>query len=181
MDDELENLSRYERRKILREQEKEKQKRGEAGSRLRNWTVGLLVIFGLFGGGYWYYKSLPEILREDIISRQGLHWHPELAIYIKGQKQEIPADIGIGAIHKPIHTHDSTGTIHMEMEGLVTKEDSKLSKFFEIWDKTFNSSCILEFCNGSEGTVKMTVNGQENKDYENYLMKDKDKIEIRYE
>lgn len=181
MDDELENLSRYERRKILREQEKEKQKRGEAPRRLRNWTVGLLVLFGLFGGGYWYYKSLPEISREDIISRNGLHWHPELAILIKGEKQEVPANLGIGAVHKPIHTHDTSGVLHLEMQGLVKKEDIKLGQFFKIWDKQFNSSCIFDFCNAEGGQVKMFVNGSENTEFENYLMKDGDKIEIRYE
>ena len=29
--------------------------------------------------------------------------------------------------------------------------------------------------------VKMTVNGKENTEYENYAMQDKDKIELRYE
>lgn len=33
----------------------------------------------------------------EVISEQGVHWHPELAIYIRGQKQEIPNNIGIGS------------------------------------------------------------------------------------
>lgn len=181
MDENLQNLPRHERRKILREQEKEQNQRNEGLKNLRNWIIGGLALIGLLGGGYWWYKSPPKVSEENIIARSGLHWHPELTIYIKGQKQEISKDIGIGAGHKPIHTHDSTGTIHMEMEGLITKEETKLGKFFEIWGKIFNKGCIFEFCGDPEGKVKMFVNGQENQDFENYLMKDKDKIEIRYE
>lgn len=104
-----------------------------------------------------------------------------LSIYINGEKKEIPANLGIGAIHKPIHTHDATGVIHMEMQGLVTKEDTKLGNFFVIWGKQFNSNCIFDTCNGDVGTVKMTVNGQESYEFEDHLMKDGDKIEIRFE
>lgn len=113
--------------------------------------------------------SVPE---NQIVSRNGLHWHPELSIYINGQKQEIPKDIGIGAVHQPIHTHDASGTLHMEMNGLVTKDETKLGNFFKIWGKEFNF--------GGQN-IKMLVNGQENNEFENYLMKDQDKIEIRYE
>jgi len=122
--------------------------------------------------------SIPE---DQIISRNGLHWHPELTIYIKGERQEITPNIGIGGVHQPIHTHDNSGTLHLEVSGLVTKDETALGRFFRIWGKEFNSNCIFDKCNGSEGTVKMTVNGQENTEFENYLMRDGDKIEVRYE
>lgn len=114
-------------------------------------------------------SSVPE---DQIISRRGIHWHPKLSIFIKGEKEEIPKDIGIGAIHQPMHTHDSSGTIHMEMNGLVTKDETRLGNFFKIWGKEFNF--------GGQN-IKVLVNGQENTEFENYLMKDKDTIDIRYE
>lgn len=126
-------------------------------------------------------SSVPE---DQVISRRGIHWHPKLTILMKGEKQEIPADFGLGAIHSPIHTHaadNKEGVLHMEMSGLVTKDETKLSKWFQLWGKQFNSSCIFDKCNGSDGTVRMTVNGQENKEFENYQMKDGDKIEVKYE
>lgn len=122
-----------------------------------------------------------DIQVDQIISRKGLHWHAKLTIYIKGEKQEIPAEIGIGAVEQPIHTHDATGEIHMELGGLVTKDQLKLAKFFQIWGKQFNSNCIFDKCNGDEGKVKMIINGQENQEFENYQMRDGDNIEIRYE
>jgi hypothetical protein len=153
--------------------------------RLLKKIAGGAILLLLLGGGIWgglrYVKHQPDVAEEEIISRNGLHWHPHLTITIKGEEQEIPANIGIGVIEAPIHTHDATGTIHMEMTGLVTKDDTKLGKFFAIWGKQFNANCIFEFCNGADGKVKMFVNGTENTDFDQYPMKDGDKIEIRYE
>lgn len=81
-----------------------------------------------------------------------------------------------------IHTHDASGQLHWEvMQGPVTKDEILLGDFFGIWGKTFNKDCIFDSCNSSSGTVKMFVNGKENTDFENYQVKDKDNIEIRYE
>ncbi len=121
--------------------------------------------------------------KENIIATNGLHWHPTLSINILGKHQNIPANVGIGAVHQKIHTHDEDadkGVIHMEIPGVVTKEDIKLSNFFRIWGKEFNSTQIFDKKNGNEGKVKMLVNGKTNTDFENYQMRDGDKIEISY-
>jgi len=152
--------------------------------KIRRITKTVLISFLVFSGlGLlgWGITKIPRILEEEIISRTGIHWHPELSILIKGIKQEVPAEIGIGAVHNPIHTHDATGIIHLEFEGLVTKKSIRLEKFFEIWKKTFNQNCIFDNCNGVDGTVKFLVNGQLNNEFEKYVMQDGDKIEIRYE
>lgn len=126
------------------------------------------MTLAILGGVVWLTKST---LQDQIISRNGLHWHAELVIYIKGEKQEIPANIGIGAVEQPIHTHDASGVIHMEFGGLVHKDDLKFGQFFKIWGKQFDS----------RGKVKMIVNGEQNQEFENYQMHDGDNIEIRYE
>ena len=71
-----------------------------------------------------------------------------------------------------MHTHDSSGVIHLEFQGVVRKDSLKLGRFFEVWGKDF-----MEF--GS--SVKMTVNGEEKTELQNYILKDGDKIELRYE
>ncbi len=147
--------------------------------RLIKIIVWLLIAGGGIGTLVWYIANAPKIPESDIISSRGIHWHPNISIYIKGQKQEIPNNTGT---HSIMHTHDTTGALHIHPANkLVTKDDIKLGSFFALWGKEFNSNCIFDFCNGSEGTVKMLVNGAENKDFENYVMRDKDKIEIRYE
>ncbi|MGB3921877.1 MAG: hypothetical protein WBL19_01160 [Minisyncoccia bacterium] len=135
----------------------------------------LIYILGFvlfFAGMIWWSKSL-QSKDPDVIARSGLHWHPTLAIYVNGEKQEVPPNIGItGGAMMPMHTHEPDGTVHVESAGVVRKDDITLGKFFKIWGKDINSF----------GTnVKMTVNGKENAEYENYAMQDKDQIELRFD
>lgn len=144
--------------------------------------ISALVIAPIVGL-IWYVATRPPTPETDIASKRGLHWHSQLSVSIKGQKQEVPANIGIGGgrVMGSTHTHDTSGQIHLEKQGLVTKTDISLGQFFKAWGKQFNSNCILDSCNGPDGTVKLLVNGNENTEFENYSMKDKDKIEIKYE
>lgn len=165
--------------KELKRQKKLEAKETEAQSRRRKkiisrvgWSAfGIAVIAGFV----WLVASAPKTPEGEILSRNGFHWHPELAIYVKGVRQEIPPNLGIGVAHQPMHTHSedaSQGVIHLEFQGLVKKSDVALGKFLQTWNKDINSF-------GTD--VKMTVNGKENTEYENYVMRDKDKIELRYE
>lgn len=177
-------LSRQERW-LLRRQEKLRAQQGGIRKRglhrVLKIALWILVIAGPIGGLIAYEATRPPTPEDDIISRNGIHWHPQLTITIKGQDQEISPNIGLGGAEMTIHTHDTSGTIHEEIPGLVTKEDIKLGRFFKIWGKQFTSTCIFDQCNGPEGKVSMTVNGKANTDFDNYLMHDKDTIEIRYE
>ena len=132
------------------------------------WIIGVVVlIVGMLGLSQYLQSNDPGTL-----ARNGLHWHPEITIYVKGEKIEIPQNIGIGAVHQPMHTHDDLPIIHLEFSGVVKEKDATLGNFFRIWGKDIRSL----------GTnVKMTVNGKENMEFENYIMQDKDKIELRYE
>lgn len=156
-------------------------------------AAGVLIVGGL-GALIWYFGSHFSAPESGIISRKGIHWHPELRIIIKGEAITIPANIGIGMqyagrpLYDPMmlmtnmHTHDDSGTLHWEvMQGPIKKEDVRLANFFAIWGKKFDENCILESCNGPEGTMTMLVNGKDNTEFQNYLVNDKDKIEIRYE
>ena len=148
---------------------------------------GILMIIVIIGISFLLTNnssSSTSVPNDQIVVQNGLHWHPKLAVYIKGEKQEFTDSIGLGAVHQKMHTHAKDykdGVVHMEMEGLVTKDQTRLGNFFRIWGKEFNSTQIFDNKNSSEGTVKMAVNGKENKDFENYQMRDGDNIEIRYE
>jgi len=104
---------------------------------------------------------------------------------VNDEKQDIPADIGIGTQYASMptfdqsmrmtamHTHEGDGTIHLEFSGRVTREDTTLGNFFQIWGKDMMSDF---------GTLTtMTVNGKENTELGEYEMKDGDKIELYYE
>ncbi len=147
---------------------------------MKNALILGLAIAVLFGGSIWWSKSM-QSKDPNVISQNGLHWHPTLEVYIKGEKQAIPPNLGIGGQYSsqpmgmsPVHTHDDAvdGIVHLEFSGIVRKEDTTLGKFLESWGKDINFF-------GSN--VAMVVNGVENAELENYQMKDGDKIELRYE
>lgn len=108
----------------------------------------------------------------NVVTLAGLHWHPTLTIYVKGEKLEIPQNIGLGAVHKPMHTHEDLPIIHLEFSSIVRKEDMMLGQFFKNWGRD-----MRQF----GANMRMTVNGEENTEYENYVMRDGDRIELRYE
>ncbi len=147
----------------------------------------ILIITGvavalLVGGALWSNSLVNS--NPDIVSRTGIHWHPQLSIIVKGQEVAIPQNLGIGPQfagtrgYDPqmqmaaMHTHEDLPLIHLEfMRGPVYKEDLALGQFFKIWGKDMRSF----------GTnMQMTVNGVPNTDYENYVMHDGDKIVLQF-
>jgi len=133
-------------------------------------SIALAAAAILVGGVLWL--NAPQESSSDIVSRTGLHWHPQLLIYVKDEAVEIPHNIGLGAVHSPMHTHEDLPIIHLEFNGIVRTDDTRLGNFFRIWGKDMSSF---------GPNLRMTVNGQESTEYENYAMRDGDKIELRYE
>lgn len=181
---EHQQLTKKERRFLKRQQKKEELFERHHQKKLKKLLRTIVVIL-IIGGGVsalvWFLITRPPIPESEIISKQGIHWHANLRIKILGQDQSISTNIGIGIAHQPIHTHESDGVIHMEFSGLVKKDNIKLSRFFKIWGKTFNENCIFDKCNGAEGQIKMFVNGEQNYEFENYIMQNEDKIEIVFD
>ena len=164
-----------------------KQKKPFPVKKTRNWILFVLII----GLGIWGLYSLmtsPDSFDTlpaseiNIGSHQNiaLHVHSDLEIKIDSESFPIPANIGIqSGIMRPLHTHDSSGEIHIE--GPYAR-DFTIGEFFQIWNKTFNSTCIFENCIGTESnnTLRMLVNEQENFQFENYTMRDGDEIVIEF-
>ena len=149
--------------------------------------IAIFIIAALVGLIAWARSANLDIESSDphIVTMQGLHAHPQLEIYVRGEKIEIPQNIGIGQMYAgrsgygqggmamtPIHTHDDVPIIHHEFSGVVTYDDLTLKQFFAVWGREFMSF---------GDAVTMTVNGVLNTELENYSMKDGDKIILRYE
>ncbi len=108
-----------------------------------------------------------------------MHIHPVLEVYLEGQKVPIPANIGIDpSCMKALHTHDDTGTIHIEYP---QQHDFVLGDFFENWGMAFSKDKLIDKTADDTHTITMTVDGQPSDEYENLVMKDAQKIVIRYE
>src|SRR3989338_4182793 len=112
----IEQLNKKEQWEIKRQIKTDLETANERKKRfqkLSKWIAVIVLILGAAGSLTWYIASRSPTPKGEIISRNGLHWHANLAIYAKGVQQDIPADIGIGAAHMPIHTHSADGVIHM--------------------------------------------------------------------
>ncbi len=172
-------------RKLLRRQEKlaRREQATQARWRKRLLVGAFLGVAAVAAVGFagWKIILAPSRSEEDVISRSGIHWHADLTIIVNGERREVPAGIGIDGVHAAMHTHTVNDQIHMEMAGTVRRDDVRLGRFFEIWGERFSSTCILDACNAEGKAVKLFVNGEPNGEFENYRMRDGDRIEIRYE
>jgi len=133
------------------------------------YALGFIAVFVVVVGVLGFSLQSSPAEQGSVLSQNGLHWHARLSVRVNGEAVDIPTNMGLGAVHNPIHTHDDEpGLIHMEFGGRVTQSDLALQKFFDVWGKNF-------------GTARsMTVNGKENTEFENYHMQDNDVIEISY-
>jgi hypothetical protein len=107
-----------------------------------------------------------------------MHIHPQISIIVNGQPTVIPENVGIdNALWKdhsldkygmqgmsPLHTHDNSGSIHVES---TVNRDYTLGEFVNVWGGLDT---------GSGKALKVTVNGQSISDWKNHILKDKEKI-----
>ncbi|HET6371651.1 MAG TPA: hypothetical protein VFG95_10665 [Nitrospiria bacterium] len=99
--------------------------------------------------------GLPALLKEGT----QLHTHQHLDLFIDGRAVTVPAGVGIdqvGGFISPIHTHDKSGTIHIESpeSGRYT-----LGQFFDVWGVRFTRDCIGSYCNAGDKALRVYVNG----------------------
>ena len=150
------------------------------------WVIGVIVIslailvILIFKDSFLPKKTNREVAlacTTDMATQ--FHIHPNLEIIINGQKQEIPTDIGIvDGCMNALHTHDTTGEIHVESP---EKRDFTLDDFFAVWKKTYNKNQIFDHKVDDSHIIRQTVNGKENQEYENIILRDDDQIIISYE
>lgn len=103
-------------------------------------------------------------------TRAELHIHPTLTITVDGELEVIPSNTGIvrGCMAE-VHTHDASGTIHIE--SALAVKDFTLSQFLFIYEKPFVR----------EGySMKMMVDGVESNAGEGLVLKDKQQIKLDY-
>jgi uncharacterized protein YaiE (UPF0345 family) len=104
------------------------------------------------------------------------NWRAQIAIVIFNQQYSIPASIGvINQTTAKIFTTNSDGMIYK-----AGTEDVTLKDFFDEWEQKFNSTCIIDYCNNANSSMRMYVNNKENMDYELYIIKNGDFILIDY-
>jgi uncharacterized protein (UPF0333 family) len=76
----------------------------------------------------------------EVNEQVSYHIHAHVSIYINGQQQNIPANVGINqqqGCYYWLHTHDTTGVIHIEAPQPIIYT---LGNFFHIWGQQFAQS-----------------------------------------
>jgi hypothetical protein len=108
------------------------------------------------------------------------HIHAVLRIYVNGQQVEVPAHIGIdpeGRFLAPLHTHDSSGVIHMEASQAYP---FTLGQFFTIWGVEFTNAQLGAYVADAGHVLSVYVNGTHVSDAVGYVMKPHDHILVAY-
>ena len=144
-----------------------------------------LVAVAIAAGVGIYFVAAPSFAAPpfDCIAEQNyyIHVHPYLQIFIENMSVPIPAGVGIvqnGSCLEPIHTHDSSGILHVELSQAESGKNWTLGDFFTIWSYTcsvqpsdcpvvngtsrpvvFNQTDILGFRADSTHRVELLING----------------------
>jgi hypothetical protein len=147
-------------------------------------VIGLAVVAVVIGLGL-YFVVAPSLTAAPYpcIAEQSyyIHVHPYLQIWVDGKNVTIPASVGItlsGGCLEPIHTHDSSGILHVELSQAQANKNWTLADFFSIWKYTcsvqpaqcpivngtsrpviFDSNNILGFTADSTHKVTLLVDG----------------------
>jgi len=117
---------------------------------------------------------------------RGVHWHPNLSITMNGSPFTVPAQIGVegsslwkdhsldqyGIGMAPLHTHDTSGTIHVEVN--TSHRDFTLHEFLSIWGQPSDGSAI-----DGHPVTSLTVDGvQQASPKSDVVLKDGQKIDM---
>lgn len=180
---------RYELRKQQREQEREQREQQHESKQKRKkilwWSLGVIIVIGI---GY-IVLSLPEKpetpKQTGPYSKGQVHWHATLKVFVCGEEKLMPAPLEGHHLGLPLlHTHEDR-LIHIE--GTIWKpEEINLGRYMDAIGQNFKDDELLDkkngdLCNNLPGKVKLYVDGKENNQLTNYVIKDGDTYEVRFE
>ena len=106
--------------------------------------------------------------------------HAELRVYVHGRQMPVPAQIGIdpqAQFLAPLHTHDSSGVIHIEA---VRSLPFKLGQLFTIWGVKFTRAQLGSYVAGAGVVLAAFVNGKPIANPPAYVMRSHDVIVVGY-
>ena len=92
------------------------------------------------------------------MEQAAFHIHTHLDIFINGQHYKIPPQIGIipSKCFYWLHTHHDSGVIHIESSVI---RNFTLGQFFDIWNKKFTNTQILDSIVNSKNNLNVYLNG----------------------
>ena len=101
----------------------------------------------------------------------GYHVHAQLNVYINGKQTTVPANLGIdpqGRFISPIHTHDTSGVVHMESTKYYP---FTLGEFINVWGVYFTNNQLGAYKTGNGNVLQLWVDGKQVANPVNYQIK----------
>jgi hypothetical protein len=152
--------------RLAKEQEARRQQRTRRNRRLVGAFVGLAVALGAVGlWRPWEESTAPESVfaydpdgLQDRIDRAGLrsgsdpHVHPKLTVLVGERPVPVVGNMGIGAAHSPLHTHEPDGVIHVE-----GAQDATLGQFMAVWGVDFGRDRLGPYRPQGPSRIRMWV------------------------
>jgi hypothetical protein len=87
------------------------------------------------------------------------HRHVRMFLFVHGDPVTVPADIGFpGNIASPLHTHDDTGTLHVEAADMTWVPS--LGQFLDSWGLRSTAECLGAYCADGEDSLRAYVDGE---------------------
>lgn len=134
-------------------------------------VAGIALAAGIVGIAFT--STNPQTADKPMV----MHIHPKLSLIVDGKDTPVPKNIGIeSSLWKdrslaqygmqgmsPLHTHDTSGTIHVESN---EQRDFTFGEFLAVWG--IDTSKIS----------RVTVDGNEVADYNNHVMKNGENIKL---
>ncbi len=121
-------------------------------------AIGLVILVIVAGVGL-YELVAPSFVSPPFpcgTSETYIHVHTYLRTQIEGQSVVIPSQIGFlngSTCVEPMHTHDASGIIHVELPQSQSSLNFTLSDFFKVWAATY---ATVSF-NGTSHPVVLTA------------------------
>jgi hypothetical protein len=135
--------------------------------------IAIVVLAVVFLRGPPNPVSLPDYLSHCITGGLFYHSHPNLTIIINRVGVPMPGPTFNSGCGQPLHTHDSSGVIHVETD---QDRDYTLHDWFLLWGfyvannnyTIFNSNQIFTYKVDATHHLTMTVNGINDTSFENH-------------
>jgi len=108
------------------------------------------------------------------------HVHALVEVYVNGKQVAVPANIGIDQAAQtvsPLHTHDTSGVIHMEAD---RPYPFTLGELFDVWGVEFTDDQLGSYTSQDGEKLQVYANGKPVKDPVDLKMSDHDEIVVGY-
>ncbi len=190
-----EQFSKHDRKQLKLQLKRETKERMREDYQKKEGTKKLMV-YGAIGililAGAGFFLSLPKTQPVNYgiaglsFPLGNIHWHATPALSVCGENIAMPKPVpGQHLGSSLLHLHED-GLFHIE--GSVSSPSQiTLGAMMSNIGKNFSQTSLLakkngDLCpDGNSGKVRLLVKGNENSEYEDYIIRDGDRIEMRFE